>query len=62
MKENDSRENLNYSVYRGAFKPGNFVGAFQGHTLPELEKMLNIKDLEVVPSSVCKYWMIAIGK
>ena len=55
------RENLRYSVYRGGRHPGCFVGAFEGYTLPELEKMLNIRDLAVVPGTVSRYWMTAIG-
>lgn len=61
-REMADRENLRYSVYRGAYKPGCFVGAFEGYTLPELEKMLNIRDLMVIPDSVHRYWMKAIGK
>lgn len=61
-REMVDRENLRYSVYRGAYKPGCLVGAFEGYTLPELEKMLNIRDLMVIPGSVHRYWMTAVGK
>ena len=57
----------NYKIYKGQFSPECFVGTFRsteehGYTLPELEQMLGIEDLMVVPETVCNDLMVAIGK
>lgn len=57
----------NYKVYRGSFSPKCFIGTFMSteeheYTLPELEEMLDLKDLMVLPETVCDEYMVAIGK
>ncbi|MBD5101990.1 MAG: hypothetical protein HDT27_04690 [Subdoligranulum sp.] len=57
----------NYKVYKGSFSPKCFVGTFRSteeheYTLPELEEMLDIKDLIVLPETVHNEFVVAIGK
>lgn len=57
-KEN-MKNTLRYKVYRNSIKGREFLGAFEGKTLPELEKLLDVKDLTVDPKTVCNEYMVA---